>query len=28
MLSSDEGCNRLKNGGGEVLNHKFIKYSG
>jgi len=28
MLSSDDGCNRLKNGGGEVFNHKFIKHSG
>lgn len=28
MLSSDDGCNRLKNGGGEVLYYKFIKHSG
>jgi len=28
MLSSDYGCNLLKNGGGEEFNPKFIKYSG
>ena len=28
MLSSDDGCNRLKNVGGEVFSPKSIEYSG